>query len=93
MSPEIARRVVALFRDFRPASHASYHLTPQENELLQGVDHLDLSYLRPASSGGGWLDKWTGPTLPELVRIHIVFRKGDRRHWPDIVAAPMREQP
>lgn len=35
MSPEIARRVVALFRDFRPATHASYHLTPQENELLK----------------------------------------------------------
>jgi len=35
MSPEIARRVVALFRDFRPPSHASYHLTPQENELLK----------------------------------------------------------
>ncbi|HTI40001.1 MAG TPA: response regulator transcription factor [Vicinamibacterales bacterium] len=35
MSPEIARRVLALFRDFRPASHASYHLTPQENELLK----------------------------------------------------------
>ena len=35
MSPEIARRVVALFRDFRPSSQASYHLTPQENELLK----------------------------------------------------------
>lgn len=35
MSPEIARRVVALFRDYRPPSHASYHLTPQENELLK----------------------------------------------------------
>jgi general secretion pathway protein J len=66
---------------------------PQETELLQGVDHLDLSYLRPASGGGGWFDNWTGPPLPELVRIHIVFRTGDRRHWPDIVAAPMREQP
>ena len=35
MSPEIARRVVALFRAYRPPSHASYHLTPQENELLK----------------------------------------------------------
>jgi DNA-binding NarL/FixJ family response regulator len=35
MSPEIARRVVALFREYRPASHASYHLTHQENELLK----------------------------------------------------------
>lgn len=35
MSPEVARRVVRLFRDFRPPAHASYHLTPQETELLR----------------------------------------------------------
>ena len=35
MSPEIARRVVRLFRDFRPAPGASYHFTPQETELLK----------------------------------------------------------
>jgi DNA-binding NarL/FixJ family response regulator len=35
MSPEVARRVVRLFRDFRPAPGASYHFTPQETELLK----------------------------------------------------------
>lgn len=35
MSPEVARRVVKLFRDFRPPEHAHYHLTPQETELLR----------------------------------------------------------
>jgi len=35
MSPEVARRVVALFREFRPPEHASYGLTPQETELLK----------------------------------------------------------
>lgn len=35
MSPEVARRVVRLFREFRPAREATYHLTPQENELLK----------------------------------------------------------
>ena len=35
MSPEVARRVVRLFREFRPAKEATYHLTPQENELLK----------------------------------------------------------
>lgn len=35
MSPEVARRVVRLFRQFRPAPEASYHLTGQENELLK----------------------------------------------------------
>ena len=35
MSPEVARRVVRLFREFRPPEHASYHLTSQETELLK----------------------------------------------------------
>src|ERR1700730_1182772 len=35
MSPEVARRVIRLFRDFRPPESASYHLTPQETELLK----------------------------------------------------------
>lgn len=35
MSPEIARRVVRLFRDFTPPERAEYRLTPQESELLK----------------------------------------------------------
>jgi len=35
MSPEVARRVVTLFRDFRPPDRATYHLTPQETTLLR----------------------------------------------------------
>ena len=35
MSPDIARRVVALFRQYRPPERASYRLTPQEHELLK----------------------------------------------------------
>lgn len=35
MSPEVARRVVRLFREFRPPESASYRLTPQETELLK----------------------------------------------------------
>lgn len=35
MSPEVARRVVRLFREFRPPDHSAYGLTPQENELLK----------------------------------------------------------
>jgi DNA-binding NarL/FixJ family response regulator len=34
MSPEVARRVVALFREFRPPSRAEYDLTPHEGRLL-----------------------------------------------------------
>lgn len=35
MSPEIARRVVTLFRDFRPPERADYQLTPHETRLLK----------------------------------------------------------
>jgi DNA-binding NarL/FixJ family response regulator len=35
MSPEVARRVLRLFREFTPPVQASYHLTPQEHELLK----------------------------------------------------------
>jgi DNA-binding NarL/FixJ family response regulator len=35
MSPEVARRVVAIFRDFQPPSRADYCLTPHELRLLK----------------------------------------------------------
>jgi DNA-binding NarL/FixJ family response regulator len=35
MSPSVARRVVTLFRDFRPPERATSHLTPQETALLK----------------------------------------------------------
>jgi DNA-binding NarL/FixJ family response regulator len=37
MSPDVARRVVKLFRKFRPPERAPSHLTPQETELLKLV--------------------------------------------------------
>lgn len=35
MSPQIARRVVSLFRDVAPPERTDCHLTPQETELLK----------------------------------------------------------
>ena len=35
MSPEVARRVIKLFREFRPAERAEHNLTQQETELLK----------------------------------------------------------
>jgi DNA-binding NarL/FixJ family response regulator len=35
MSPEVARRVIYLFRTFRPPERAAYKLTQQESELLK----------------------------------------------------------
>jgi len=35
MSPEVARRVIALFREIRPPDRAYYHLAPHETRLLK----------------------------------------------------------
>jgi DNA-binding NarL/FixJ family response regulator len=35
MSPQVARRVIALFREIRPPEGADYHLTPHEVRLLK----------------------------------------------------------
>jgi DNA-binding NarL/FixJ family response regulator len=35
MSPEVARRVISLFRNIRPPERADYHLTPHETRLLK----------------------------------------------------------
>ncbi len=35
MSPQVASRVVRLFREFRLPEHSDYRLTPQETELLR----------------------------------------------------------
>ncbi|MEP7338231.1 MAG: response regulator transcription factor [Acidobacteriota bacterium] len=35
MSPEVARRVIALFREIRPPERADYQLTPHETRLLK----------------------------------------------------------
>lgn len=62
---------------------------PHSVVLLSGVDHLDLSYWRAPA---GWVGEWRTREPPELVRIGIAFIAGDARHWPLIVAAPMRER-
>ena len=35
MSPEVASRVIKLFRDIRPPERADYELTPHETRLLK----------------------------------------------------------
>jgi DNA-binding NarL/FixJ family response regulator len=35
MSPEVARRVISLFREIRPPERAGYNLTPHETRLLK----------------------------------------------------------
>lgn len=64
-------------------------------EILSGLDKIELSYFKAAeqaNGGSGWLAEWRDPIPPDLIRLHLVFPKGDRRHWPDLIVAPMLQQ-
>jgi general secretion pathway protein J len=82
---------------WRPLRHEKLFGPPpeiQETLLLDGVETMDIAYWRAAPSGarGEWVGQWTQPGIPRLVRIRLGFPAGDRRHWPDIVIAPIIER-
>ena len=74
-----------------PRPHVRW-LTPPRPELVvlaERIERIEFAYWQPAPGGGGaWQRDWPGPATPTLVRIRLVFPPGDRRRWPDIVAAP-----
>ncbi len=63
---------------------------PHVSLLLEHVAELQLSYWSAAA--GGWSRDWHGSDLPDLIRVHLDFPEHDARRWPDMVAAPAREQ-
>ncbi len=83
-----AHRLVLRWSLHRHALRTGPPAAPQEAELLRGVDHIDLAYWQD-----GWKTGWTQANLPALIRLRIVFPPDDPRHWPDIVAAPVRQRP
>lgn len=64
---------------------------PTDTELVAGVRRLEIAYWGAAAPDqpAAWQTRWDGPAPPSLVRIRLVFGKGDRRHWPDLIAAPV----
>ena len=68
---------------------------PAKEVLLQGIDRLEVGYLSPDRSR--WLTSWNRVDLPALIRIRLLFKPGDPRHWPPIIAATQqgraRERP
>ena len=75
-----------------PAPHVTWFGPPpqrREAVLLDRVERVEFAYWREqAGGGGGWQRNWDEPEPPSLVRLRIVFPRGDTRRWPDIVAAP-----
>lgn len=65
---------------------------PTETELARGVDRLDLAYWGSPSGdqAAGWQGQWDGPAVPDLIRLRLAFARGDRRRFPDLIAAPQQ---
>jgi general secretion pathway protein J len=85
-----AHRLVLRWRPYLHATRLGAAPALTDTTLLDRVARIDVSYWRP---GGGWLSSWRGTDLPTLVRVRVIFPKGDLRHWPDIVAGPSLDRP
>jgi DNA-binding NarL/FixJ family response regulator len=84
MSPDVAHRVVRLFREFRPPEHADYHLTPQETKLLKLV--ADGHFYKTAADKMG--------ITPRTVAFHLrnVYEKLSVHSKSEAVAKALRER-
>jgi general secretion pathway protein J len=84
------RRLVLRWQPYLHAERRKPAPPAIETELLPNVNRMEPSFWR---AGGGWVETWRSPDLPALVRIRLVSSDPDRRHWPDIVAAPLLDRP
>jgi DNA-binding NarL/FixJ family response regulator len=83
MSPEVARRVVRLFRDFRPPETASYHLTPQETQLVKLL--IEGHYKKPPPTS------WVFPTNTVSFHLKNIYQKLQVHSKTEAVAKALRE--
>lgn len=84
MTPDVARRVVRLFREFRPPEHADYRLTRQETELLKLI--VDGHYYKTAADEMG--------ITRRTVAFHLrnVYEKLSVHSKSEAVAKALRER-
>ncbi len=63
----------------------------QSTTLLRRVAGFSIAYFgaRRNETARAWNNFWSGNSrLPEAVRIHVSFRDGDPRVWPDLIVRP-----
>lgn len=83
---------------WKPSPHETpFGAPPSDTDtvLLDKIDRIEIAYWAPRDGDGqprGWRDEWDTPYLPSLVRIRLTFPDGDRRHWPEILVAPLLDQ-
>jgi general secretion pathway protein J len=57
--------------------------------VVDHVEAVEFAYWQPGGEAAGWQDRWTVVAAPALIRLRLVFAKGDPRHWPDMIVAPL----
>ena len=57
--------------------------------IVDNLDSVSFAYWQTGGEAPGWQDRWTVVAAPALIRVRLVFAKGDRRHWPDMIVAPL----
>ena len=84
MSPEVARRVITVFREYRPPDRASYQLTPQETALLKLI--VDGHHYKTAADAMG--------ISTSTVSFHLkhVYEKLQVHSKTEAVAKALRER-
>ncbi len=74
-----------------PSADAEPPDQPVQNVLLRDVRALEIGYFGADDPAAApyWRDSWSQRTTPpQLIRIRIAFRDGDRRLWPELLVAP-----
>ncbi len=87
------KHLAAEFRRYPP--EAEPRDSPHETVLLEHLESLSFKYFGQTGEGGtpSWKPSWNGQrSLPRLVSLKIGFREGDRRRWPELIAAPRIEE-
>ena len=75
---------------WRPLSAAPGNpAPPRDTEILRDVSRVRFAFWRRT---GGWVNEWRSNDLPAMVRIHLTFIDDKKRHWPDIVVAPLLDR-
>jgi general secretion pathway protein J len=84
-------RLVLLWSPYRHEHPLAPPPPPSAAELLRGIDRLEFDYWGAPNPNAPrrWQAQWDALYPPQLIRIRVTFPTGDRRHWPDLLVAPL----